>query len=355
MVGVPVRVLFIRLSALGDVVNTLPALAALRRSHPDVVVDWVVEDRSAELVRLVDGVERTIVFPRRALRLGLAGARLLHAHRAELRRDRYDVAIDFQGNLKSGMHLHSCRAERKVGMARAKEGAHRFADVRVDLPRTEHRATRALRLLQAALPIEPLRVRDDGTTTVGAPPIRDDDAAAADADARLPPHDGARTVLLHPGTSGFGAFKRWPAVRFGEVARRLHEATGARLRVIHGPGEEALAEAAADASGGTATVHEPRHGLPGLVALLRRADLVVAADSGPLLLASALGVRTVALFGPKDPAIYAPPFPGAVTVRRPPPCAPCSLRRCPDPICMTELPVELVLSAALRALDVTSA
>ncbi len=346
---VSARVLFIRLSALGDVVNTLPAFAALRAARPDATVDWVVEDRCADLVRLVEGIDRVIVFPRRALRgIGAVGAGL--AHRAALRRERYDVAIDFQGNLKSGLHLASCRAAVKVGLARAKEGAHRFADVRVDVPAGEHRATRALRLVQAAAGLPPLEVADDGSSAASAPPLRVPPEATADAEARLPSVDDVPTVLLHPGTSGFGAFKRWPAARFGELARRLHAEAGARVRVIHGPGEEALAGAAAEAAAGAAEVLPPRHGLAGLVALVARADLVVAADSGPLLVASLAGAGTVALFGPKDPRIYAPPFAGSVTVRRPPPCAPCSLRRCADPICMTELPVEPVAEAALRRL-----
>ena len=87
-----------------------------------------------------------------------------------------------------------------------------------------------------------------------------------------------------------------------------------------------------------------------MLALARRAALFVGADSGPLLLAAAAGTPTVALFGPKDPAIYAPPFAGTTVVREFVPCAPCSLRRCADPICMTRLDVATVLDACTSKL-----
>lgn len=346
------RYLFIRLSALGDVVNVLAALGALRTERPDARVDWVVEDRVAPLLELVEGIDRVLVFPRRALRRpSIGAARALLAHQRQLREVEYDAAIDFQANLKGGMHLARARAKLRVGLDRtgSREGAHRFADVRVPTPRRGHRAARALALL-GPLGVDGARRFADGRVEETAwPTFVDEPVAAGDAEHQLAGGDRPR-IILHPGTSAFGAFKRWPAPRFAELAHRLSD-HGAALFVSYGPGEEGLARAVVDGSDRIARALEPRHGLKGLVARLRRADLVIAADSGPLLVASALGVPTVSLFGPKDPAVYAPPFARTTVVQNLTPCAPCSLRRCVDPICMNELPVDDVVAAATASIS----
>ncbi len=351
--GVSDRYLFIRLSALGDVVNVLAALGALRAERPDAVVDWVVEDRVAPLLELVEGIERVLVFPRRALRRpSLGAARALLSHQRRLREIEYDAAIDFQANLKGGAHLARARAKLRVGLDRggSREGAHRFADVQVPTPRGGHRAARALALL-APLGVDGARRFSAGSVDRSAWPILiDDPAAAEDAERQLASTSRPR-ILLHPGTSTFGAFKRWPAERFAELARRLGKQGVAPVSISYGPDEEPLAREVEDAAGSAALRLEPRHGLKGLVARLRRVDLVVAADSGPLLLASSLGVPTVGLFGPKDPTVYAPPFAPTTIARNSVPCSPCSLRRCDDPICMSELMVAAVLAAALARLS----
>lgn len=346
MAAVPDRYLFIRLSSLGDILVALPALAALRRARPGAVVDWVVDDRFAALLRQVRGVDRILAFPRTRLRPFARDG--LIAHAVGLRRERYAAAIDFHGNLKSGLHLLAARAREKIGLDRAaaREGAHRFASVRVSVPRDCHRAQRALYLL------EPLGIPSLDSFRGGAvaaellPDFTEDPVAGAEAERALAALPAGPLAILHPGTSAFGAFKRLPAERYGEVARLLSDESGAAVLVTHGPGEEALAERAVRASSGAARLHPPRHGLAGLIAILRRAAVVVAADSGPLLLASALGRPTVALFGPKDPRVYAPPFGRTTVIRTGVPCSPCSLRRCADPICMTRMEAAPIAAAA---------
>lgn len=355
------RILFIRLSAFGDIINTLPALAALKRARPELVVDWLVEDRFADFVRLLDDVDRCLVFPRRRLRFPwIGGVPALSRHSAAIRAESYLAAIDFQGNLKGGLHLAAVRAERKIGLdaAASREGAHRFASVRVPLPRDCHRIVRALSLVAPlGVELDASQISSDPDWRAGLSPIRDDPDAAAAIERRLLQLDRgtAPLVLLHPGTSAFGSFKRWPAERFGRLARQLNESAGAAVLIAHGPGEEELAQEVSRESGESATILAPEGGIAGLVALLRRVDLVIAADSGPPLLASALGVPTVTLFGPKDPATYAPTFADGRVVRNRVPCSPCSLRSCPDPVCMTRLEVEPVRDAALELLAVRTA
>ncbi|MBI4880017.1 MAG: glycosyltransferase family 9 protein, partial [Planctomycetes bacterium] len=207
------RVLFIRLSALGDVVMTLPALLALRAARPDAAVDWVVEDRCAGILRLVEGIDRLIVFPRQALaRPGIGAIRALGAHLTELRRESYAAAIDFQGNLKGALHLLRARAARRIGpdARSSREGAHWFTSVRVPLPAACHRVERALTL------VRPLGVAEGAFLQGGvlSPALRPrfavDSAADAEVEERLAASPGAQgpLVVLHPGSSAFGSFKR---------------------------------------------------------------------------------------------------------------------------------------------------
>jgi heptosyltransferase-1 len=348
--GVTERVLFIRLSALGDVVNTLPALAALRAARPDVAIDWVVDDRFAGVLAEVEGIAEVIPYPRTALRRPTPGALFaLLRHVRRLRSERYAAAIDFQGNLKGALQLRTARSQRAIGASAAREGVHRFYRERVPVSRDLHRAQRALALL-APLGVDPCESDPFATHLPRRllPTFRIDAEAAMRVDGALGGRDPKRPlVLLHPGTSKFGAFKRWPAEHFAAAARALVAERGIDVSVTCGPGEEALARGIVAAAEGVAFV-PPVGGLEGLVELLRRATVFVAADSGPLHLAAALDVRTVGLFGPKDPTIYAPPWEHATIVRQAPPCAPCSLRRCDDPICMTRLP-EAAVIAAVRA------
>jgi ADP-heptose:LPS heptosyltransferase len=167
-------------------------------------------------------------------------------------------------------------------------------------------------------------------------------------DDATPGHRPAERGLrdLHPGTSGFGGFKRWPP-RF-LPADRLAERG---LPVTYGPGEEELV---ARVRGGARTdpTPLPTSSLAALAEAIRRASVFVAADTGPLHVAAAVGTPLVGLFGPKDPAIYGPvgsspttaaPGPLPVVVAADVPCRPV-LRRCPEPVCMSSIEVDAVLA-----------
>jgi ADP-heptose:LPS heptosyltransferase len=176
-------------------------------------------------------------------------------------------------------------------------------------------------------------------------PLRYSAEAVARVDAGLAGRSDV--VLLNPG--GGWASKLWPAERFGELARGL-AARGLRALVTHGPGEEALARRVVAASAGSAEPCFPTS-LVDFVELARRARLLVAADTGPLHLACAVGTPVVALFGPTDPARNGPFAREDVVVRRRPECAPCYSRTCARHAgIMGEIDSSEVLAAALRRL-----
>jgi lipopolysaccharide heptosyltransferase I len=347
-------VLIVRLSAVGDVLHALPAAAALRRARPGALLDWVVEDRAAALLEGHPLLDRVHVFPRRRWREALSrpwrwprAAFEVAGFAARLLARRYDVALDLQGNLKSGVLAWASGAPRRIGFASAgaREGNGFFVNVRV-APRARHRVERnaeaASAVLGTRLSPEPFAV-----------PVPAAEAARVGAALSALGLADRPFAVLHPGTSGFGAFKRWPAERFARLAERLAEDRGLAVLVTHGPGEEALAEAVRAAARVPVVPFSPGS-LPALAETIRRARAFVSADTGPLHLAAAVGTPLVGLFGPKDATVYGPygvpadggpPRPLAVLVRDDVPCRPCPLRWCPDPVCMTGLTPAAALAA----------
>jgi ADP-heptose:LPS heptosyltransferase len=189
-------------------------------------------------------------------------------------------------------------------------------------------------------------IEDTSEARAVFPSIHSDVEAAATADHD---HEGP-LVVLHPGTSRFGAFKQWPVDRWGRLARALAHEMDARVLVTWGPGEEDAARDVAWLSDHRAICPATRT-LHDLVALIRHADVFIGSDSGPTCIADALGVPTVALFGPKDPRVYGPRSARSRVVRCHADCSPCGRRSCPDPICMTGITPEQVLESVCEVLS----
>ncbi|GAB4139677.1 MAG: lipopolysaccharide heptosyltransferase I [Planctomycetota bacterium] len=329
------RILLIRLSALGDVVFALEALASLKKDRPDLFVDFLVEDRFASLLDGHPQIERLLVFPRRQ-KGGIPSCL------RELRRTAYDAVLDFHGILKSAFFVLAARSSRKVGYEKpgSREGARAFYGVRVPMPdRLPHRADMGYSLLRAI-----------GLSGERAAPVLALPALERDPFEGMP-HP---RVVLHPGTSPFARFKRWPLERYSELARRLI-ARGYSVAVGTGPGEAEAGKRIAASAPGIAMLDGQAMGLRGYAAALARADLVVAADTGPLHLAAASGVRCVALYGPKDVARYGPRSHDGrehEVLFAEVPCRPCSLRDCPSPQCVLGIGVGEVERAVIRATEV---
>jgi len=350
--GVPSSILVVRLGALGDVANTLPAVAALRQELPGIRLGWLAEPPADELIACTDLADEIITFPRpRLQRLqrrpwrwpeGIAECRRFLR---ELRGRGYDCVLDMHGTFKSGVFSLLSGAGVRIGFARGhcREGNWLFNNVLAvpvarTLPRAEKHAALAQVLAPGLRPTTPIHMR----------------GSASDADAvrglLADAPDGAPLCLIHPGSSAFGSFKRWGADRFGGVAARLADDVGARCLISRGPGEAALAEEACAAAKGRARLL-PMLSIGRLVELLRRVDLVVAGDTGPLHIAAVMGRPVVAVFGPKDPRIYGPYSRAAAVVRKDLECSPCTRRRCRHVRCLEAIGVEEVYQACRRMLS----
>ena len=337
------RFLIVRLGALGDVVHAIPVAAALRHAFPAARIDWLVSAKHREILDLVPVIDRRLAINDR--RDASGGTSLLSAIGA-LRRAKYDVAIDLQGLIKSAVLARSCGAPRVVGFSSryARERAARLFYTEVydpgrgglhDRGDTRHVVDINLGLLSVLGVTAPAR----------AFPIEDiDSAAARDVQAQA----GGPYVLLNPGAAWPN--KRWPPARLAAIATELRARHGLRSIVLWGPGEEALAgEVVAGAKG--AAIVSPKTTIADLVALARRARLMVSGDTGPTHIAGALGTPIVGIYGPTRPARNGPMSPDDVTVSRDAVCQCHHLRRCKlDRMCLLDIEVAEVLDACERRL-----
>jgi heptosyltransferase-1 len=290
------KVLIVRVGALGDVLHALPAVAALRREHPDWQIDWVVAPRWAPLLTDSDGpgpIVHRVHLPElkqwKRSPLSLATLRSILALRRQLRAEHYDLAIDMQGTLRSAVIGRMSGAKRFAGYADPREplAAHLYRS------RIARRGTHVVDQGAALL--------SDATETSLAP-IPAELPHKIWADAWAADFAGTERLCVLAPDAGWGA-KRWSAQRFGELAQRLSE-QGFTVAVNAPRKDDPLAAVVLAASNHTAKLAVCN--VTGMIALLRRAALVLGGDSGPVHLAAALGTPVVALFGPTDPARNGP-------------------------------------------------
>ena len=289
------RILIVKLSAIGDIVHALPAVAAIRANLPDAEISWVVEQRSAEIVRGSSVVDHLIEIDTRSMRGGKVIDDILldMTKQAKLIRQRkYDIAIDFQGLIKSAVIAKVSGAKRRWGFSRSglREPAGRFllTDT-VKTPDKCHVIRKNLHLAAGALGF----AYDDTRLEF---PIATTDEHRAEADAILS-QMGERFAILNPG--GGWVTKLWHAEKFGQLADRIYDETGMTSLVATGPAESELAERVAAASRtGRLTLAEPS--LRGFYEIARRAAVYVGGDTGPTHIAIAAGAPTVGIFGPTE-------------------------------------------------------
>jgi len=354
--GVPPLVrsmLVIRLSAMGDVVRTLPAVSVLRVAYPQAHIAWLVEPLSASALEAQPWIDEVLVFPRQELASLLAKGRTVALARRirelvrELRERRFDCVVDFHSILKSGLLSRASGAPRRIAYAPpfGREGSWLFATdlARLRVPQPGAKLSRFERNLAL--------VRFLG---VDAQPDSLPWRIAPDAKKRMAELLGEeRPVVIHPGTSDRTPYKRYTVEGYAAVARALHASHGLSCVVTVGPalGDRTFAEAIVAAAEGKARIAPATPTLADLAALFAHARLYIGSDTGPMHVASLVGTPVVQLLGPTDPVENAP-YPGTPsrTVRVPQPCSPCR-RGCELATCMTQIAPDQVLRAARELLE----
>ena len=330
---------------MGDILHALPAITALRAARPDWQIGWVVDPRWRALLQaedkqtgdrgpgqpLVDRLHFAAVKQWGRRPLTIQTARQLAALRRELRDAHYHAVLDLQGAIRSAVIARMAGAERVLGEMHPREPAARRLF-------TERIATHGAHVIEQDIELASAIA---GDALAYVPPLLPVSPAAESwADALLATAAHRPVALLTPG-AGWGA-KRWPPERYAEVASGL-AARGMYVLVNGGPGEESLAHAIEQGSGGAA--RPVSASLDELIALTRRIALCVGGDTGPLHLACALARPVVGIYGPTDPSRNGPYGTRSTVLRSPLSRRDHSRRPAPEAGLLTISPQDVLQSA----------
>jgi len=336
----PRSILLVKLSAIGDVVHTLPLLEVLRKHFPDARIDWLVEEEASPMIEGHQDVDRVIVSSRklwqkRFLLPAERGAVLSEVRRFlhDLRSREYDLVMDLHGLFKSGLLTGLARGRRKIGFTGGREGNLLFL---TDRPYPFDYNRHALdRYLQAA---EYLGCEINSWK--GEIPLQPEDKIAID---RLLAHRfNPKDTFIAVNPMARWATKLWDEKHFTRLAQRLSAELSCRVLFTGGPSDHAVIERIIGGLdprplnlAGKTTLKELAH-------LYTRCRLVVTTDTGPMHIAAAMGVPVVALFGPTAPWRTGPYGKRHTVIRKNLECSPCFKKKCSHLTCMKSITVEEV-------------
>jgi heptosyltransferase-1 len=316
---------------MGDVIHTLPAACALRAAFPEAMIGWLIEERWAELLctpgtprrgqrspqrPLADWVHTVNLTGWRKSLLSIPTLQQIATVWNDVRSAHYDVAVDLQGAIRSAVLARWSGARIVYGAAEPRESAASLWYTRKVIASGTHVVEQNLSVAAAVA---------EKKVTMPRVELPRDGEAEERVRQRLSAEGIGDFAILNPG-AGWGA-KRWPAERYGQVARRLAEGD-VRSIINYGPGEEELVQEAEAASAGTAM--PMKSSITELIALTRRARLFIGGDTGPMHLAAALQVPVVAIFGPTDPARNGPYGTRSIVLRNPASATSHARRAAPD-------------------------
>jgi heptosyltransferase I len=352
-----VKILIVRLSALGDIVHALPVLAAINKAIPAAAVDWLVEENYASILSIASGLRRRVIV--RAKRsfetadaISFGGVLGYWQAAAFLRTQGYDVALDLQGLIKSAVWARASFADRIIGFdapnLREPQAAALYSQTvtpasgqqasgpsgqQAIRPSGQHVIQKNLSILSA------LQIKTDSLELPLAPHASVETTAAIETAG-----GSSKYAVLNPGAAWPN--KRWPPERFGALAAALRDRTGLRSLITWGPSERELANAVVSASEGAATA-APATSVSDLAVLMREAALVVSGDTGPLHIAAAMGTPLVGLYGPTWPERNGPWDPKDVVISRANVCVCHHKRQClRGAPCINEISLDEVIRAS---------
>lgn len=352
------KFLILRLSAVGDVIRTLPAVKALKENHSSSEIAWIVEEPSRTLLESQPEIDKVILFPRKRWAEGLKSPRRIWRTFREmgefilnLRRQKFDVALDFHGILKSGLLSFLSGAPKRIGFDRrsSKEGNSLFSNLKVNLPQERiSRFHRNLALLRG-IGLE-IKNYNPGLH------VPSEDREYVDSFfSSLTPFPKRPWIAIHPGTSAKTSFKRWMPDRYSQLADRLIHELQATVIFTWGPGELSLVENIQKGMKESSIAGPTTQSLTQLAEVFRRCNLYIGGDTGPMYIASLVGIPLVVVYGPTDPILYEP-FGLHRKVMKEVGCNPCypyRKRSCKKIECLRAIAVEDVFEAAKEMLSIS--
>ena len=347
------NILIVKLSAIGDVIHTLPALTALREHYPHAHITWLIEAAAAGLVIGHRALNRVIVSKRKRWINQLKGPERstalseIRAFWRELRDTRYDIIIDFQALLKSGLLVWLAKGNRKIGFDKGmqhQEHSYLFLNERVPpVDMDVHALTRGLMLLSA--------IGIEAKSIVYDVPVSSEDRSRVQTLLETHGIDSTRPLVAFNPVALWET-KLWRNDRFALLGDRLINEQGANVVFTGGPGDRAVIHSIRQMMTAPSADLSGRTTLTMLAALYQRSTLLVTTDTGPMHLAAAVGTQVVALFGPTAPWRTGPFGDGHQVIRTTPPCSPCFKRQCDVHRCrcMTDITVDQVADAVKQIL-----
>ncbi len=326
------RILIVKLSSIGDVVHTLPILSALRKKYPESYIAWVVKKKAADIISNHPHLNKVILYE---------GVRKTAKR---LRSLKFDLAIDLQGLFRSGLLTFLSGAKTRLGFSRAnsRELGYLFLNQRVT-PREEdrHVIDKNLSLLR------PLGIDTKEKEFIIPVSNKNKEYIAHFLRGEgITPSD--LLVALNPGASW--PSKLWPVERWAELTDRLTEKLKARIIFLWGPGEKDFVDSIVRITKNSPII-SCRTNLKELAVLISKCRLFVGGETGPLHIACALNVPTVALIGPTDSVRNGPYGEGHMVIEKDLPCRGCWRHECRKLDCMRLITVDEVFSAVERELS----
>lgn len=340
-----INILIVKLSAIGDVVHTLPALNALRRRFPKAHITWLVEEAAADLVVGHCALDRVLISKRKywlhelKTRRWRRSLRELKEFVKTLRNTQYDMLFDFQAALKSAAWIAMVHAQRKIGFGRGLEHQeHSYLALNERIPAVSmdiHALKRGLILLEAVgIPCERIEYNL---------PITAKDRQRARHLQSKAPQSSANGPMIAINPMAKWETKLWPSERFARLADRLIAQYRATVFFTGGPDDRPVIDQIQNAMRNDSINLTGRTSLMELAALYQEMACVISTDTGPMHIAAAVGTPTAALFGPTADWRTGPFGDGHRIVSANPQCRPCFKRSCETTHCMGQLRVESVL------------
>ena len=344
------KVLVVKVSALGDIVHALPVLEHVHALMPDVTVDWLVENSFAPLLENHPLIRNVVCLDTRrwraqgvtkAIKGSLAVIR-------QLRREKYDVTLDLQGNSKSGLFTFFSGSRKRFGFDRsqAREWPNLLATNRkVSIPLENHHVTsRYLQIAKAAFP------GDADAPLCGPLPIQDEAAQSVASQLEALGLARGEFLVAHYGTTW--QTKLWPLDHWVELVKTLTLDNGHQVVLTWGNEVEHRAAKSISAACQGRAIIWPRGTLQEFVALLDAARLVIGADTGPVHIAAAVGTPTVSIYRVTDSRRNGPPGDRHIRLQAPMECSPCLRKSCElDHDCGQSITVAAVFNAVNALLD----
>lgn len=342
--GQRVNILIVKLSAIGDVIHTMPSLTALRQLYPDAHITWVVEEAAADLVKNHPYLDAVLISRRKKWSKDFRNGQVrlpveeIRSFMKTLRQRRYDLVIDFHGLFKSSIIVFLSRGKRKLGYNSLQELSGLFLNEKITEDLNKHAVERYLDFprylgakINSARFILPLNKKAETRSQILLDKYNLEDK---------------KFIAINP--VAYWETKLWSNEKFAHLADLINDKLQMKV-VFTGSEKEPIEKITSLMTtesinlGGATTLLD-------LAYLYKKAQIVITTDSGPMHLAAAVETPVIALFGPTDPARTGPYGAGHTIIRTELSCSPCFLKKCSTKKCMENISPQQVFAAVKKKL-----